>query len=242
MATKIVLVDINPKIIQAWRATFEDNPEVEIVAGSMLAQRVDAWVTPTNARAQMDGGLDGAIKGHFGPAIEKRVQAEVRSSFGGLRAVGHATCVPTGTSRPGFLISTPTMAGSSQDISDSLNVALACAAAFQAVHMQNARAPGSIGSIALPGLGANTGRVPAEICADLMWTGYNLFRRRAFADFPAMRAALEAELGDLEPSVPGTKKGQTTGGAKPGAAAQPAQPAAPAVPSVKPIDVDFDDF
>ena len=54
---KVVLVDINPKMIAAWRSTFEENPEVEIVEGSMLAQRVDAWVTPTNSRASMDGGL-----------------------------------------------------------------------------------------------------------------------------------------------------------------------------------------
>ena len=165
MATRIVLVDINPKMISAWRSTFEENPEVQIVEGSMLAQRVDAWVTPTNAKASMDGGLDAAIKGHFGPAIERRVQAEIRRLFGGLLAVGHATCVPTGKTQPSFLISTPTMAGSSEDISDTLNVALACAAAFQAVHMQNAREPGSIQSVALPGLGANTGaRADRDLC------------------------------------------------------------------------------
>ena len=45
------------------------------------------------------------------------------------------------------------MVTSSEDVSDTMNVALACAAAFQAVHMQNAREPGSIASIALPGLG-----------------------------------------------------------------------------------------
>ena len=105
------------------------------------------------------------------------------------------------------------MMASSEDISDTLNVALACAAAFQAVHMQNAREPGSIDSIALPGLGAQTGRVPVEICADLMWTGYSLFRRRAFDDFAAMRAALEEELGDLGPSsTPGKPKGKVVGG------------------------------
>jgi O-acetyl-ADP-ribose deacetylase (regulator of RNase III) len=246
MVAKVVLVDINPKMVAAWRATFEENPEVEIVEGSMLAQQVDAWVTPTNARASMDGGLDAAIKGHLGAAIERRVQAEIRRQFGGLLAVGHATCVPTGTTRPSYLISTPTMAGSSEDISDTLNVALACAAAFQAVHMQNARAPGSIQSVALPGLGANTGQVPVEICADLMWTGYNLFRRRAFDDFAAMRAALEEELGDLGPTpLSGKTKPPAVAAPKgKGAAPKPAaaQPSTPAPPSAKPADIDFDDF
>ncbi len=243
MATRIVLVDINPKMISAWRSTFEENPEVEIVEGSMLVQRVDAWVTPTNARASMDGGLDAAIKGHLGASIERRVQAEIRRQFGGSLAVGYATCVPTGGSLPAFLISTPTMAASSEDISDTLNVALACAAAFQAIHMQNARQPDSIQSVALPGLGANTGRVPTEICADLMWTGYNLFRRRAFDDFSAMRAALEAELGDLGPFSPSGKTSKTVTATKAVGSKPPAPaPVPPSTPSEKSADVDFDDF
>jgi O-acetyl-ADP-ribose deacetylase (regulator of RNase III) len=240
MQVKVVLVDINPKMIDAWEATFEDNPDVAVIRGSILDQPVDAWVTPTNSRVSMDGGLDGVIKGHFGPAIERRVQAEVRRLFGGLLPVGHATCVPTGATRPSFVISTPTMIASSEDISDTLNVALACAAAFQAVHMQNARAPGSIGSVALPGLGANTGRVPVEICADLMWTGYDLFRRRSFDNFGAMRAALEEELGDLgTTSSLGKPKTKTVVAPKP---VPPAPPSAPPTPSAKKTDVDFDDF
>jgi O-acetyl-ADP-ribose deacetylase (regulator of RNase III) len=244
MTVRVVLVDINPRMVKAWRASFEENPEVEIEQGSMLDQEVDAWITPTNARASMDGGLDGVIKGHFGPTIERRVQAEIRRLHGGLLPVGHATCVSTGSASPAFLISTPTMVASSEDISDTLNVALACAAAFQAVHMQNAREPGSIGSIALPGLGAQTGRVPVEICADLMWTGYSLFRRRAFEDFAAMRAALEEELGDLGPSSTFVKPKGKAGGV-PGTAAAglaPVSKATPTVPSAKKEDIDFDDF
>ena len=71
----------------------------------------------------------------------------------------------------------------------------------QAVNMQNMKEPGSIRSVALPGLGANTGQVPVEICADLMWTGFSLFRRRSFEDFAQMREALEMELGDLKSSL-----------------------------------------
>jgi O-acetyl-ADP-ribose deacetylase (regulator of RNase III) len=243
---KVVLVDINPRMVKAWRATFEEDPEVEVVEGSMLDQAVDVWVTPTNARASMDGGLDGVIKGHFGPSIERRVQAEIRRLYGGLLPVGHATCVPTGAGRPAFLISTPTMTASSEDISDTLNVALACAAAFQAVHMQNAREPGSIQSVALPGLGAQTGRVPVEICADLMWTGYSLFRRRAYGDFAAMRVALQDELGDLGPTSslgkPKMKAGGTAATATPTSATPAPTPGQKPAPATKKADVDFDDF
>jgi len=231
MLVKVVLVDINPKMVQAWRTTFEENPEVEIVQGSMLEQPVSAWVSPTNARGSMDGGLDAIIKNHLGAKIESQVQKEIGRKHGGFLPVGHATCVPTGLDVPRFLISTPTMHASSQDISDTLNVALACAAAFQAVHMQNALEPGSIRSVALPGLGANTGRVPAEICADLMWTGYNLFRDRVFTDFAALREALEEQLGELDPS-PKPKK-------KPGSAGKGDTAVPP--PKTKKADFDFDD-
>ncbi len=197
MLVRVVLTDINPKMIAAWRETFEENPEVDIVNGSMLEQPVSAWVTPTNAKASMDGGLDAVIKGRLGAQIERKVQAEVKRLFGGTMKVGTATCVETGAAQPRFLISTPTMIGSSDDVSATLNVALACCAAFQAVHMHNSRNGGQIRSIALPGLGAATGRTPVEICADLMWTAYNLFREKEFSDYAEMRNALEAILGDL---------------------------------------------
>jgi len=223
-----VLVDINPRIIKAWRATFEENPEVDIVSGSMLEQQVSAWVSPTNSKGSMDGGLDAVIKKHFGGKIEKSVQKEIARLYGGTMPVGHGVCVETGSPAPRFLISTPTMAGSSEDISDTLNVALACAAAFQIVHMQNARTPGGIRSVALPGLGANTGKVPAEICADLMWTAYNLFREKEFTDFGELRKALEEELGDV---------GATTGKAQVAVAGG----GAAAVAKKAPPKEDFDD-
>jgi O-acetyl-ADP-ribose deacetylase (regulator of RNase III) len=211
MLVRVILVDVNPKMVAAWKATFEENPEVDVLAGSMLDQQVSAWVTPTNRKGSMDGGLDAVLKKHFGQKIEQSVQKEISRLYSGTMPVGHATCVETGAPMPRFLISTPTMANSSEDISDTLNVALACAAAFQRVHMQNAALPGSIRSVALPGLGANTGKVPVEICADLMWTAYNLFREKEFTDFVALRKALEEELGDLGPTVgKAQKKGTAT--------------------------------
>ncbi|HLM72698.1 MAG TPA: hypothetical protein VK459_08400, partial [Polyangiaceae bacterium] len=105
--------------------------------------------------------------------------------------------------------------------------------ALQAVHMQNAKEPGSIQSVALPGLGANTGRVPVEICADLMWTAYRMYLDKAFTDFKEMRAALEEELGDLEAGKEPKKKGS--------AAVKAGAVAAAASASAKKKDIDFDD-
>ncbi|MFF1444563.1 macro domain-containing protein [Streptomyces sp. NPDC058295] len=195
---RVVLTDINASVVEAWRAAFADTPGIEIRKGSILDEKVDAWVSPTNSRGRMDGGVDAAIKRHLGAGIQLRVQRAIRDRFGGRLPVGSAVCVPSGAVDPRFLISTPTMEQSSQNVSETLNVALACAAAFQAIHRQNGESPGSIGSVALVGMGAHTGRVPARVCANLMWTGHTLFHDHRFEDYDDLRATIVAQLDDLE--------------------------------------------
>jgi O-acetyl-ADP-ribose deacetylase (regulator of RNase III) len=254
MDAQVILVDVNAKMVAAWREVFVDHPEVIVVHGSMTDQATSAWVSPTNSKAMMDGGLDGVIKKFLGPQIQTKVQSEVARLYQGTMPLGHAVCVATGASRPPWLISTPTMVGRSDDVSDTLNVALACAAAFQMVRLQNAATPGSIGSVALPGMGANTGKVPVEICADLMWTAYNLVRNQDFKSFAEMRVALESELGALgNASAAAVAKAPSTPGVKgpfipaKGGVIPPKGPVVPAkaavggvVPKPKPL-ADFDD-
>ncbi|MFE2283819.1 macro domain-containing protein [Streptomyces sp. NPDC059443] len=197
-ALRVVLTDVNERVVEAWRAAFADTPGIEIRRGSILDEDVDAWVTPTNSRGRMDGGVDAAIKRHLGSAIQLRVQRAIRDRFAGALPVGSAVCVPSGATAPRYLISTPTMVRSSQNVSATLNVALACAAAFQAVHRQNRQAPGSIRSVALVGMGAQTGRVPARVCANLMWTGFTLFHDHWFEDDDELRATIIAQLKGIE--------------------------------------------
>jgi O-acetyl-ADP-ribose deacetylase (regulator of RNase III) len=241
---QVVLVDINAKMVSAWRETFEENPEVKIVQGSMLEQPVSAWVTPTNSGGSMDGGLDLVIKNKLGQQVQNAVQDAIKSEYGGKLPVGHATCVAANAKRahPQYLISTPTMHSSSEDISDKLNTALACAGAFQKVYEYNSENPGCISSVALPGLGANTGRVPVEICADLMWTAYNLFIQGKLTDPTAARAALEEELGDLTPmgAAPSVSAPAKKVAKKASPAPKPAQ--SPIVKASSGLDEDFDDF
>lgn len=193
----VVLVDVNAAVVRAWATAFADTPEVSIMKGSILTQAVDAWVTPTNSFGRMDGGVDAVIKRDLGAGIERKVQAAINHEYSGVMPVGAATCIPTGRDHPRFLISTPTMVQSSEDVSETMNVALACAAAFQAIHFQNMKEPDSITSVALVGLGAATGRVPPRVCANLMWTGYTLFNEHNFGSFEAMRNTLEEELGGM---------------------------------------------
>ncbi|MFR9780712.1 macro domain-containing protein [Micromonospora sp. MS34] len=195
---RVVLTDVNDRVVQAWRAAFADTPEVEIHQGSILTRQVDAWVSPTNSRGRMDGGVDAVIKRHLGAGIQLRVQRAIRDGFGGSLPVGSAVCVPSGATNPQFLISTPTMEQSAQNVSETLNVALACAAAFQAVHAQNAKASGSIRSVALVGMGAATGKVPPRVCANLMWTGYTLFQDHYFDDYDDLRRTICAQLDDID--------------------------------------------
>jgi O-acetyl-ADP-ribose deacetylase (regulator of RNase III) len=202
---RVVLTDINTEVVEAWRAAFADTPEIEIRNGSLLDEDVDAWVSPTNSRGRMDGGVDAVIKRYLGAGIQLRVQKAIRSQFAGALPVGSAVCVPSGAVKPRFLISTPTMETSSQNVSETLNVALACAAAFQAIHQQNNEAPGSIRSVALVGMGAQTGRVPARVCANLMWTGYTLFNDHVFEDYDDLRGTIVAQLDDLD-SAPVEKR------------------------------------
>ncbi|MGW0787166.1 macro domain-containing protein [Streptomyces sp. NPDC002911] len=201
----MVLTDLNADVVDAWRAAFADTPEIEIRKGSILDEKADAWVNPTNSRGRMDGGADAAIKRHLGAGVQLRVQRAIRDGFEGNLPVGSAVCVPSGAANPKFLIPTPTMEGSSQNVSATLNVALACAAAFQAIHQQNKKAPGSIESVALVGMGARTGRVPARVCANLMWTGYTLYNDYRFEDYDELRSTIVAQLHDIE-AAPATER------------------------------------
>jgi Macro domain len=124
------LPDDHGVVVTAWRSAFADTPEVEIRRGSLLDVDADAWVSPTNERGRMDGGVDAVVKRYLGAGIQVRVQRAIRDRFGGRLPVSSAVCVPSGADVPRYLISTPTMRQSSQNVSDTMNVALACAAAL----------------------------------------------------------------------------------------------------------------
>lgn len=197
MTTKILIVDLNPKITEACKRVFADAPNVECLTGNMLELGVDVWVTPTNAKGNMSGGLDGAIAGHL-PHLQRQVREAIQKQFDGHLPVGRAVCIETGGIAPRYVVSTPTMEGESDDLRRTKNVALAFAAAFQAIYETNDMFGRPIETIAIPGLGAGTGRMDPDTCAALMLVGYRLFQRRRFKDFHEMLAALNEELVEVD--------------------------------------------
>jgi O-acetyl-ADP-ribose deacetylase (regulator of RNase III) len=197
METRIVLVDKNPAVVKAFHEAFAAESGFDFAFGSLLDQKVDAWVSPTNGRGDMSGGLDGAIRSRLGVQIQTRVKAEIRRQHGGFLPVGFATCVPTGRMAPAYLISTPTMSEQAADVSATMNAALACCAALQAIVQHNREHRSSIRSVAMPGLGTGTGRVSPELCADLMYTAFKALENQHFSTFQEARAALEAVLGPV---------------------------------------------
>lgn len=225
MLLSLTLVDINPRLVAAWQIAFADAPEVAVVHGSLLQQRADVWVTPTNGRARMDGGVDALLVRHLGSALQARVQREVAQQFGGRLRVGCAAAVPTlglraprTGAQPRHVISTATMGRSSEDVSRSDNAAWAFAAALH-VATTLAAPPSSaddagasdgdgiidtthlVRSLAVPGLGTSTGRMSARDAAEQMRFTYELFRGRShgFADFDELHAALSDHLGTAPP-------------------------------------------
>ena len=65
------------------------------------------------------------------------------------------------------------------------------------IHLQNAKDPGSISSVAMPGLGVGTGQVPVRVCANLMWSGYTLFTDHPYEDFGDMQGAVREQVGEI---------------------------------------------
>ncbi|MFJ8975808.1 hypothetical protein [Streptomyces sp. NPDC102282] len=59
--------------------------------------------------------------------------------------------------------------------------------------------------MALVAMGARTGRVPARVCANPMWTGYTLFNDFVFADHDDLRSTVHGQLDDME-AAPATER------------------------------------
>jgi O-acetyl-ADP-ribose deacetylase (regulator of RNase III) len=172
---KLILVDPNPWLCAAFRHYFTGLPNVEIVPGFFedLAT-FDCMVSPANSFGLMDGGVDAAIVRFFGNQLMDRVQQRILDDYLGEQPVGTCLLVESHHPEHPFVAHTPTMRVP-LDITGTDNVYRAMWAMLLAVRKHNRTVARRINSVACPGLGTGTGRVPYPEAARQMALAYRNF-------------------------------------------------------------------
>ena len=167
---KVVLVDLEASLCEAWRVAFEgvENVQVHHSRFEALIGAFDCFVSPANSFGLMDGGIDAAIIAYFGSALQHRVQEEIWRHYRGEQPVGTCLMVPTNHPRCQWPAHCPTMQ-TPMDVSQTNNAYAAFLAA-----LATAEAHG-VQTLACPGLGTLTGRMPAAIAARQMRYAFDLW-------------------------------------------------------------------
>jgi O-acetyl-ADP-ribose deacetylase (regulator of RNase III) len=165
------LRDRGGAMVDAWRRAFADCPGVRPAVGDIFGEPVDAVVSPANCFGFMNGGIDRAYTQRFGPQLEARLRELIRRDWDGELPVGLAVAIETGAPDIRYLICAPTLRAP-VSVAGTLSAYLAFRAALRVVRRLNAADPGTIRSIACPGLGTGTGEVPERMCAKQMHAAY----------------------------------------------------------------------
>lgn len=174
-ATTLILVDPNRALCQSFQIAFADLPNVSIVNGYFEhLPDFDCMVSAANSFGLMDGGVDAAITRFFGAQLERRVQQHILDVYLGEQSVGTSFILPTGHPRHPYLAHTPTMRVP-MVIAHTDNVYRAMWAMLLAVRNHNLETDQPITTIACPGLGTATGRVPFAEAARQMALAYRHF-------------------------------------------------------------------
>lgn len=164
---KLNLIDINPKMLQAWDRYFHDMEDVQIVGGDFFSKPADAVVSPANSFGFMDGGLDMHISMKLGWNVQKRLQTQIHDDYHGELLVGQAAVVITDSEQFPYVISAPTMRVPMILGRETVNPYLAAKAALiKAVEHPD------IHTLTFSGLGTSVGRVPFDVAAGQMYEAY----------------------------------------------------------------------
>ena len=115
----------------AWLHSAAEHPAIQVHRGSVVDVDVHAVVSPANYYGWMRGGID-ALYARLFPDVEATVRSAILALHGGELPVGEAMIVPTGSARPGWLISAPTMRDPGTVLPpDTVNPYLAALAVFR---------------------------------------------------------------------------------------------------------------
>ncbi|HNB52666.1 MAG TPA: macro domain-containing protein [Anaerolineales bacterium] len=175
MEIKLILIDPKPALCTAWRTHFNGLPNVEVIAGYFEElPAFDCMVSAANSFGLMDGGVDLAIIRFFGYALQDNVQKRILSEYLGEQPVGTSMIVETGNAKHPYIAHTPTMRVP-MEIIHTDNVYKAMWAMLLAVRSHNLINERKIHTIACPGLGTATGRVPYPEAARQMAVAYRYY-------------------------------------------------------------------
>lgn len=194
---KLILVDPNLELCEAWRRQFGVCPATEDGYGLLTLPTnvevrcgvfedvadADALVTAGNSFGIMDGGVDLAVARAF-PDIESRIRDLIREKFWGELPVGAAVIAPTIRTPIRDIVYAPTMRVP-MSIAGTDAVYRAMWAALTEVGRHNRRCPPereqfrtpdmAIGTLIVPGLGTGAGRMPPEEAARQMALAWRNF-------------------------------------------------------------------
>lgn len=161
------LRDRGGDLAAAWRHHFAGVPEVVPATGDIFGVPVDAVVSPANCFGFMDGGIDRAYSLRFGWHVQDCLRELIRRDWDGELPIGTALIVETDAADIRYVVAAPTLRAP-VNVAKTLNAYLAFRAVLRAVQRHNAKQPGSIRTVACPGLATGTGEMPETICAKQM--------------------------------------------------------------------------
>ena len=148
---KLLFIDTNPGVVQAWVRHLADIDNVDIRCDSIVNADCDAVVSPANSYGIMDGGVDLVLRDWLGGYVETELKYRIRELPDKKLPVGEVLIIERDFSSCPILISAPTMEIPS-DVSKTQNAFKAMLAVLRATNNRS-----DIKSIAITGLCTLTG-------------------------------------------------------------------------------------
>jgi O-acetyl-ADP-ribose deacetylase (regulator of RNase III) len=161
----IYLRDLNAALCDLWGEAFKDVANVTTQHGDIFQSPVECCVSPANSFGWMDGGIDAHYVRTMGQQVERRVQEEIRHLPFKELLVGQSVCVETGYRDCPSLIAAPTMRHPGPTTAEAV---------FRSTRAALSKAKRRLfTTVAMPGMGTLTGRVPLPHAVDAMRAAYN---------------------------------------------------------------------
>jgi len=175
MTLRFTVVVPDAKNAAAFERRFAGVTRAEVVHGRWEdLPPHDCFVTAGNSYGIMSAGIDAAVVGRFGEAIQQAVVLRILNEYLGEQPVGTAFVLETGHAEVPLLVHAPTMRVPAS-IEGTDNVYRATRAALLAVHHHARARDAEVESVVFPAFGCGFGRVVADEAARQMVAAWKLF-------------------------------------------------------------------